>query len=642
MCMIETNGDPLPEPLAIKDPSWKQRFRAPVISWTQIAPADPSRGLVASNATGQMQLYAWCVRTGKLTQLTNRPTGISDGYLAGDGRHVYFLDDAQGSEIGRFVRVPFEGGAPQNLSPNMPVYLSWFFATSGSGTRFGFTASDASGFHIYERETFTSGSSGASGASGALGELRQLFHSRKFAYGPSYSFSGDVALIASTDRAASKHYSLLAFDTKTGAQIAELWDGAGTSIEAVKFSPRHGDMRMLGTSHRIEGKRPLIWNPSTNERTDLLLAQLEGDVIPVDWSADGASVLVCQIAQAVQQLYLYRLGAQTLTKLIHPPGSFNLPGTYFEPGGAIYAQWQDAAHPPCLIELDGSTGAKKRTVLTGGKAPPGRPWKSISFSSSDGQVIQGWLGVPEGAGPFPTILHTHGGPESVMTEIFAPMSQAWMDHGFAYMSINYRGSTTFGREFQEKIWGDVGHWEIEDLVAARLWLVNQGVAKPDAVLLTGWSYGGFITLMGLGKRPDLWAGGMAGTAVADWTMMYEDASAAMKGYLAGLFSGTPEDKPEQYRASSPLTYADRVQAPVLMLQGLHDSRTPVRQVQAYESRLKALGRQIEVCWFAAGHLGAGTNQNIEHFEGMMEFAKKACRPTGPRPLPTSARDMPAS
>lgn len=77
------------------------------------------------------------------------------------------------------------------------------------------------------------------------------------------------------------------------------------------------------------------------------------------------------------------------------------------------------------------------------------------------------MGVPDGEGPFPTVIKTHGGPTAVEGNNFSPSAQAWLDHGFAYLTINYRGSTTFGREFEQKIWGQPGYWEIEDLVAAR-------------------------------------------------------------------------------------------------------------------------------------------------------------------------------
>ena len=209
-----------------------------------------------------------------------------------------------------------------------------------------------------------------------------------------------------------------------------------------------------------------------------------------------------------------------------------------------------------------------------------------------------------------------------MTERFHPGSQCWMDHGFAFLTINYRGSTTFGREFQQKIWGNVGNWEIEDLVASREWLVREGIAHPDKIFLTGWSYGGFNTLMALGKRPDLWAGGMAGIAIADWAVMYEDSADTLKGYMAGLFGGAPQEIPEQYAASSPITYAENVRAPILIIQGRNDTRTPARQVEMYEARLKNLGKPIEVVWFDAGHSGSGIEEDIQHQELMLRFAYK--------------------
>ena len=599
---------------------WKQRFRAPVVEWTQIAPADRARGLAVTNRSGQDQLYAWDVPSGELRQLTARPTGILFAALSGDGRYVYYLDDEGGNEIGHFVRVPFEGGEPQDLTLDLPPYSSFAFASSGSGSHFGFMAAEDTGFRIYSLETKPNGD---------IGAPCQLFHSEKIAFGPIYSYGGEVAVVGTTDRSAVQHYNLLAFDTATGDRIAELWDGEGTSLDPLMFSPQPGDLRLTGTTNRTGLRRPFVWNPYTDERIDLDLPSLAGEVIPLDWSPDGERLLLCQFTQAVQQLYLYKVATQRFTKLDHPGGTYGFfanVGTYFGMEREIFAQWQDATHPSQLIALDEQTGKKTRTVLSAGDVPAGHSWKSVVFPSSDGQLIQGWLGVQDGGGPFPTILHTHGGPESVMTERWLPESQAWIDHGFAFLTVNYRGSTTFGRDFQEKIWGNVGHWEMEDLAAARNWLVKEGISKPDAILLTGWSYGGYNTLMGLGKWPDLWAGGMAGIAVSDWAMMYEESADTLRGYLGALFGGTPQEKPEQYWISSPIAYVENVKAPILIIQGRHDTRTPACPIEVYEQKLKDLGKRIEVHWFEAGHWGAGVEQDIQHLEIMLRFAYRILGP----------------
>jgi dipeptidyl aminopeptidase/acylaminoacyl peptidase len=282
-----------------------------------------------------------------------------------------------------------------------------------------------------------------------------------------------------------------------------------------------------------------------------------------------------------------------------------------------------------VVALDAETGAA-RTLLAAGDAPPGRPLSSVTFESSDGATIQGWLGLPDGPGPFPMILDVHGGPATFASRYYMPESQLWLDHGFGYLTINYRGSTTFGREFQQKIYGRPGHYELEDMVAARAFLVREGLARPDLVFVTGWSYGGYLTLLALGKRPELWAGGIAGTAIADWAALCEDAAETLKAYDAALFGGTPQEAPSRYAESSPITYAEHVCAPVLVLQGRNDTRTPARQIELYEAKMKSLGKRIDVHWFEAGHDGpfADVERGIAIYEVVLDWARRVMKEVG--------------
>src|SRR5688500_6289098 len=129
---------------------WKERFRAPLIAWTQIANLNHDRGLVCSDKSGIYQLYAWNIPTGELTRLTDRPTGIIwYGAISPDGRYVTYLDDAQGNEIGHYVRIPFEGGAPEDLTPDLPPYASFDFTFSRSGNLIGLIAGDQGKFKLY-------------------------------------------------------------------------------------------------------------------------------------------------------------------------------------------------------------------------------------------------------------------------------------------------------------------------------------------------------------------------------------------------------------------------------------------------------------------------------------------------------------
>ena len=260
---------------------------------------------------------------------------------------------------------------------------------------------------------------------------------------------------------------------------------------------------------------------ASGERRDLPVDAPGGDIVALDWSPDGREVLLCRIDQAEQRLLVWNLEADAIRVLDHPTGAVlsyvRQMASYFRPDGAeIVCRWEDFGLPRRLIGLDPATGRQTRTILAAGDVPAGHPLRSVTFPSGDGTPLQAWLGVPDGDPPYPVILETHGGPTSATFASFQPQAQAFLDEGYAFLSLNYRGSTTFGREFEQAIWGRLGELEIQDMAAARDWLIENGIAIADRILLTGWSYGGYLTLLGLGRQPDLWAGGMAGVAIADW------------------------------------------------------------------------------------------------------------------------------
>lgn len=599
----------------VDDRPWQARFRLPVLFRPQVATANAACGLVVSNqASPAFQLYTWHVATGALHPLTQRPDGTVEGWLSPDGQSVYYLDDEKGNEHGHVVCLPYAGGAPLDLTPELRPYTLRGFACSRAGNRIALMAVNADGYQLLCIDL---------AADGAPGAARRVYQSTWETWEAVLSAQGEVVAMQSTERAGGlRRYSTIVVDATTGHSIGELWDGAAYSVEPVAFSPVAGDFRLLVTSTRTGFNRPVIWNPSTGERTDLLLDELAGELRPVGWSPDGQQIILWHISQGIEQLYVYVLSTQRLIKLAHPSGSFGdfTATAFFTASGEIWTTQEDAAHPPRILALDPATGALLRTVLTAGDVPAGHAFQSITFPSSDGQPVQGWLGVPPGKGPFPTILDMHGGPHIMRAHYYDAEAQAWLDHGFAFLSINYRGSTSFGRPFQEQIWGQIGHWELADMVAARQWLVEQGIADPAAILLHGASYGGYLTLWGLGKRPDLWAGGLALVPGTDWLVSYEDSSEALKGAMRAWFGGTPDQKREEYIASSPTTYVAQVQAPVLIIQGRHDTRVPPREVEVYEARMRAFGKPIEVIWYDAGHGSTATAQMIEFAEAMLRFA----------------------
>ena len=588
------------------DAIWRQRFLATDILWAVVAQQNPKRGLVCTNKDGIYQLYVWDVPANELTQLTHQSAGVMLGIISSDGNHIYFMKDEGGNEIGHFVRVPFSGGDAEDISPELPLYSSFSISQNRMGNVLGFLAAGGDGFKLYIKLNDSA--------------PKLLHHSESIVRGPSLSSDGKIAALCSSERTKNMDFSLLTLNTETGERINEIWD-ENAGIKDPIFSPINGDPRLVCNTNKSGFERPFIWNTITGEKVSLQLDEIPGSLVAQAWSADAEQILLCQIYQAQYQLYRYEIAAQRITKLEHPLGTVgSFSEGYFAENNEIWITWEDPAHPSSLIALDEKTGAFKRTILKSGDIPDGKSFRSISLVSENGDAIQGWLAVPDGDGPFPTILHTHGGPTAVMSTYFFPGAQCWLDHGFAVFSINYHGSITFGKEFEKSIWGNLGDLEVQDMAASYKWLVENKIAQPDAVLLTGGSYGGYLTLQAIGRYPQLWAGGMAEVAIADWKTLYEDEAESLRGYQRALFGGAPDEVPEATRKSSPITYAEHIKAPLMVIQGENDTRCPARQMKVYEEKLKSLGKQIEVHWFTAGHGSRAQDQQIQNQEKMLNFA----------------------
>jgi dipeptidyl aminopeptidase/acylaminoacyl peptidase len=596
-------------PIVQEGADWKKRFRMPRI-YVQFSRGNPDRALVISNESGTYELYAYDVSSNTLRQATRRPSGTIYGMISPDGQHIYYMDDKKGNETGHIVRIPFVGGdGAQDMTPTLPEYTLVEPSVDGTSSHLGLTIPGHDGFDSYVVDI----------AGDSIGEPRMINRSKKAAFGPVFSYDGRTAAVVSSERFGGLDFTLVAFDVKNAEKLSELADES-SRVEPSEFSPMVDDQRILAMSNRSGVMRPLIWDPEDGVRTDLDVGTLEGDVVAMCWSPDARRVLLCQTNKATTQLWLYDLGSSELSKVAHPEGT--VAAACFQTTTSLLLAWQDSASPTQLLAIDllKPSSAPRRYLEPKG-VPKSRPWRSATCRSSDGQEIQFWLATPDGEGPFPTVLDTHGGPTAAQFNIFSPRGQVWLDHGFALASVNYRGSTTFGREFEKKINGDLGHWEVEDMVAAREWLVRNKIARPGEIYLTGWSYGGYLTLQAMSVYPELWAGGMGGVVVADWVTEFEDEPEAMRGYDVALLGGTPAEKPEAYAKASPINYVDRLAAPLLIIQGKNDVRCPPRQVELFEARARSMEKDVRVVWYDTGHAGSGVDVElaIAHHETMLRW-----------------------
>ncbi len=282
--------------------------------------------------------------------------------------------------------------------------------------------------------------------------------------------------------------------------------------------------------------------------------------------------------------------------------------------------WSSAARPPAVRSTDGSTVLE----APGLRAPDSVPVEDVWVDGPGGRIhalVQRPAPGEAGAsGPFPTVFEIHGGPTWHDSDSFAAGPAAWLDHGFAVVRVNYRGSTGYGREWTDALKHRVGLIELEDIAAVREWAVSSGLADPARLVLTGGSWGGYLTLLGLGTQPDAWTVGIAAVPVADYATAYADEMEALKALDRTLFGGSPQEVPERYEMSSPLTYVDRVTAPVYLSAGMNDPRCPIRQIDNYVERLRALDKPHEVYRYDAGHGSLVVEERIKQVRLELAFA----------------------
>ncbi|HEY6793107.1 MAG TPA: prolyl oligopeptidase family serine peptidase [Kineosporiaceae bacterium] len=597
----------VPSPAAPPLPDWERRFRAPRVGLPDWADDAPDRCVVLATADGVLEVHSWRPG-GPPVQATRRKEGTSHATIDPSGQWLWWFDDADGDEHGVWRRQAFGSGpdAAAEDATALPAAYPAGLALGRGGLAVVGSSDDGYGTRIHVLRP---------GRPPVL-----LYQHPEDAFVADLSDDGTLVAIGHSEHGDSRHPALRVVRADDGSIVAELWDGPGRGVEAMAFAPVAGDTRLLVQHERRGHGELLIWDVATGEQRELDLG-LPGEVASADWFRNGRSLLVAVDHQARTRLYRVGLGAQPLApEPLGPSGGTALSATC-RPDGGVWTLWSSAARPPAVRDLSGSVVLR----APGDPAPGSVPVEDVWVDGPGGRVhaLLRRPAGPDGAplpGPLPLVVDVHGGPTAHDTDAFRAYPAAWVDHGYAIVQVNYRGSTGYGSAWRDALEARVGHVELEDVVAVRDHLVASGIADGSRVVLAGGSWGGFLTLLGLGTYPDRWAVGLAGVPVADYLAAYQDEMEGLKAFDRSLFGGSPEQVPDRYRDSSPLTYVDAVRAPVLILAGENDPRCPIRQIENYLAALAERGVPHEVYRYDAGHGSLVDDERVRQMRAELDFA----------------------
>ena len=260
-----------------------------------------------------------------------------------------------------------------------------------------------------------------------------------------------------------------------------------------------------------------------------------------------------------------------------------------------------------------------------------------TFTISDGTQVQAWLvRDTERTGPRPLLLDVHGGPHNAWNAAADEMHfyhQQLAARGWVVLLVNPRGSDGYGEAFFDGVNGAWGVADAADFLEPLDTLVAEGIADPERLAVTGYSYGGFMTCW-LTAHDDRFRAGVAGGVVSDMTSMYgtSDDGSCMSRYELG---GTPWERVEEYAAMSPITRVHQVSTPTLVLHGRDDLTCPVGQALQWHTSLRERGVPTELVLYPdASHafiLLGPPSQRIDYARRVVDWVERhTARPARPR------------
>jgi dipeptidyl aminopeptidase/acylaminoacyl peptidase len=590
-------------------PLWERRYRAPSISSFEWSPGAPDRIVFVSNETGIRQIHAWDRASGMRRQVTDHPVGVIVGAPTLDGTRIVWFEDETGDEAGRWLAQPFPGGRTEAFLDGVPH--GWSGGLAQAAGVVAAAINDREGFGVY--------------VAAAGSTARRVLHSTEAVWigggeagGPSragLSADGSLLCLEHSEHGDLLHPALRVVDPSSGDTMAEQLD-VNMSLVAACWSPVPGDQRLAIVHERDGEGRPAIWNLETNERTDVRLP-LDGLVHVFDWWPDASALLLGHLFEGRSRLLRYDVASGEVVPLGPPRGTIR--AARVRPDGGTWHLSSTGDREPMVADDSGD----EVVAAEGASAPPGRPYVSWHFDNAAGQRVHGFYVAPAGDGPWPVVMLVHGGPTFLDTDAWDPEVQAYVDAGFCVGMVNYRGSVGYGREWRDTLIGDVGGPELEDVNSGLADLIARGVADRARAVIAGWSWGGYVTLLELGKHPDLWVCGVAGVPVGDYEASYDDSSPLLQAYDRGLLGGvTPHDIPDLMRNRSPIYFVGSLRAPVLIIAGEADSRCPIRQVKNYIEKLDERDHPHEVYFFPTGHGSLDTEERVRQMAVILDFLER--------------------
>jgi len=425
--------------------------------------------------------------------------------------------------------------------------------------------------------------------------------------------------------------------TDSNIFLAEVASGQSTLL-----TPHQGEQLYRANDFSPDGKKLLITSNSANgyENVGLLdlatkeiswLTKDKWEINGSDFSPDGKYVTWTANVDGNTDIYLHNLATAKTTALPLPQGLNEPAGEHsaFSKDGSRLLYYHNGPTAPGDLWVYTLASGKSHQVtqsLIGGTGSQDMVEPVlVHYPSRDGKwTISAFVYVPYNMvrnGQNAAIVYVHGGPTAQTVNSFNRFIQHMVNQGYMVIAPNYRGSTGYGKEFQQANLFDMGGGDLQDVLGTADFVKQTGFLDPKKIALVGGSYGGYLTMMGVTKAPDVWGAGVPIVPFVNWfTEIKNEDPVLQQSDLATM--GDPEKNEGLFRDRSPIFFVDEIKAPLLLLAGGHDPRCPNSEAQQVADAIKKRGGVVEYKVYEnEGHGFARVENQIDAYKRAADFIK---------------------
>jgi len=508
--------------------------------------------------------------------VSHGPGGKFHPRYSPDGRKLAYTVDFDGSEAFHLITQDLGTGRQRDLTPDLNCSLQAYFSWSPDGKKIAFLSDQSGQFDAYV-------------ISVEGGEARMVFDAGYPAW--KVRWSPDGLWLAVTVEAGGIDYGTYIVSTEDHWAKYQLADECGP-IDAGQtcWSP---DSQKLAFTSDVHGYNNIGIYELTSRRITWM-TNGEGEKQFPAWSPDGTQLAYVLNRGTISWLAIQELGDSPKMYQVES-GVHYLP--HFTPDGkqVIFA-FDNPRHPDDLWSL--SLEDRSFTQLTHSLplelqsvsfAMP----EEVAYPGMDGTPIPALLFIPQAQAPGPAVILIHGGPDWFFEMTWYPLMAHMASRGWTVLVPNYRGSTGYGRAWQEASRFDFGGVDNDDVAAGADYLIKRNLADPQRIGITGRSHGGYLTMTCLTRYPEKWAVGSAVVPFINWFTNHKYIRPDLQHWDYENF-GDPEKDHDLWVERSPFFFLDQVAAPVQLIAGRLDQRCPVSDSIEAHAVLEKSGKQVDL------------------------------------------------